>query len=122
MVNAEALTLFDGQTTDSNVGQDQAGSVSTAIGGDDPWFMKFWGMYPRRISRKAAFKSWEKAIKDGADPSAVIEAVGRYIVHLEVTGHDIAYPATWLNQARWEDEYETAKPDGKFGTYDDIFN
>lgn len=69
----------------------------------DP-FDAFWSVYPRKISKAAARKSWSVAIRD-TDPAEIISAASKYA---KVPGRSLeftAHPTTWLNQRRWEDEY-----------------
>ncbi len=70
-----------------------------------PEFEEFYAAYPRHVGRKAAEKAWLKAIKDGADASAILAGAKRYAD--ERRGQDprfTKYPASWLNGGHWEDE------------------
>lgn len=70
-------------------------------------FDKFWQAYPRKVSKKEAQKSWKKI-----NPS--LELFEKILKALEMVkqteqwkkdnGKFIPYPATWLNQERWNDE------------------
>lgn len=67
-------------------------------------FDTFWRVYPRREGKKAARKAWDRALKDGAEPQAIIIGAFRY---RDLPGREdrfTAHPTTWLNQGRWEDE------------------
>jgi hypothetical protein len=73
-------------------------------------FDRFWVAYPRKIGKGAARKAWASAIKK-AEADDIIAAVDAFA--LSVRGEDrkfVAYPATWLNAERWEDEFP-----GEFG-------
>ena len=55
-------------------------------------------------------KKFDKAVKDGVTPQALIDGAKAYAA--SVAGKEqkyIAHPTTWLNQGRWEDE-TTATP------------
>lgn len=74
-------------------------------------FAEFWKRYPRRTDKGHARKAWPKAIqraaKDGLDLDALLERVDAYAANVEAHDTDkrfIAYPATWLNGDRWNDE------------------
>lgn len=70
-------------------------------------FAEFYAAYPRKVGRGEAEKAWRKAVKHAA-PQAIINAAKRYAASRH--GQDskfTPYPATWLNQKRWEDEPET---------------
>lgn len=70
----------------------------------DPEFDRFWQQYPRKVSRGAARKAWETAVRRAEVP-AILAAVMRYAA--ERDGQDPRYtkhPATWLNSDCWLDE------------------
>lgn len=67
-------------------------------------FDEFWSIYPCKKAKKAARKSWQRALKD-ADADTIINGARRYAESR--SGQDPKYtamPTTWLNQGRWEDE------------------
>jgi hypothetical protein len=81
---------------------------------EDPLFAEFWKVYPRHKVRSAALKSWDKAVKGGADPEVIILGARRYATDPRRVASDIQYTAhasTWLNQRRWEDEVESPPAD-----------
>ena len=71
-------------------------------------FEKLWRAYPRNEAKGAAFKAFEKLDPTDEDLEFLINHIelrkrrdarwieGRYVPHL----------STWLNQARWDDEYQ----------------
>ncbi len=68
-------------------------------------FTDFWAAYPRKKGKQQALKAWIKAVKDGAEPTLIVQGAERYA--LERANEDpqyTAHPATWLNAGRWEDE------------------
>lgn len=72
-------------------------------------FDLFWENYPRKIGKGAAKASFVKAVKKTGDGYLIIEKAVAYANHCIKTLKDpkfIPYPATWLNQGRWEDELE----------------
>lgn len=71
---------------------------------DADGFEKFWEAYPRKVGKGAAQNSWRKA-KPPLD--AVLTAIRKARQSQDWQkdrGAFIPHPATWLNQARWEDE------------------
>ncbi|MFD1955990.1 replication protein [Paenibacillus thailandensis] len=78
-------------------------------------FETFWSIYPRRVSKQAALKAWNKLSKDkDFDPELVI----RNTVHfaethklLQTKPNFILHASTYLNQKRYED-YPTVDPEG----------
>lgn len=78
-----------------------------------PEFEAFWSQYPRRIAKKVAFKSFQIALREGAEIDHILRAVEAYKKWLSCTEKwrpEPAHPATWLNQGRYDDELEEAEP------------
>lgn len=65
-------------------------------------FDRFWGKYPRKLAKPAAFKVWKKLSPNDSLFKAIMDAVER--TKWPVDDTFIPHPATWLNQRRWEDE------------------
>lgn len=78
---------------------------------DDGLFGLFWEMYPRKVGKGAARKSWKK-IKEPGLTLDKIEAALTWQKKSEqwMKGHGefIPLPATYLNQDRWMDEPQKA--------------
>ncbi len=70
-------------------------------------FDRFWSVYPRKKAKGDARARWSK-IKPSEELTermiAAVEAQCRSTEWQEDNGKYIPYPATWLNQERWEDE------------------
>jgi hypothetical protein len=74
-------------------------------------FATFWQMYPRKVARKAAEKSWRKLSTD--EQQLALQALPLHIQYWTAAGTEkqyMPYPGSWLNQARWEDELEMPQP------------
>lgn len=72
----------------------------------DHAFEQFWGIYPRKIGKGAARKSFAKALLI-ADYHEIMRALEQFAEHPEsVAGKadSVPHAATWLNQERWTDE------------------
>lgn len=75
-------------------------------------FAEFWRAYPKKTAKPTALKAFEK-IAPGR------ELANKILLSLEQqkqsaqwardAGQYIPYPATWLNQRRWEDELKPEK-------------
>lgn len=72
--------------------------------GDDPGFVRFWELYPRRVGKGAARKAWAKAVKT-TEPDAILDGVRRYVAAGLPESRFIPYPSTWLNGEHWTDEF-----------------
>lgn len=79
----------------------------------DRAFEAFWSAYPSRAPhgnpRKPAAKLFAAAIKNGADPDAIIRGAENYAATVAQARTDPKYVAqatTWLNQERWTDHQQ----------------
>jgi hypothetical protein len=72
-----------------------------------PTFNEFWVLYPRKISKRVAEKSWSKMTPQ--EQSDALEAITNHLEYWKLKNTETEYiphPATWLNQGRWEDELD----------------
>lgn len=71
-------------------------------------FDAFYAAYPRKIAKGAARKAWEKAERREPDLLAkCLDALAWQTVSTQWTkdgGEFVPYPATYLNQERYDDE------------------
>ena len=73
-------------------------------------FAKFWEQYPRKVAKKEAEKAFAKLKADDRLLERILAGLNRAKASQQWRqdgGRFIPYPATWLNQARWEDGEET---------------
>ena len=71
-------------------------------------FNQFWDVYPRKKDKGHALKALQKAL----EKASIDEIVSGAIAYRDdPTREDefTAYPASWLNGERWDDEYEQRK-------------
>lgn len=80
-------------------------------------FERFWREYPRRVAKGAARKAFTKAIRR-TDLETMLQAIQTYKKH-KPDYCDFCHPATWLNNERWEDEYETESQPRGYETWSD---
>lgn len=67
-------------------------------------FEIFWGAYPRKVAKAAAFHEFKKAMaKTTLD--VLLKAIESYKKH-KPDYCDWAHARTWLHQERWTDEWE----------------
>lgn len=70
-------------------------------------FVVWYDRYPRKAGRKAAEKAYLKARRQGVTAEQLADGLLRSIRSWQVEERDktkLPYPATWLNQERWDDE------------------
>lgn len=67
-------------------------------------FIIFWNSFPRKVAKANARKAFMKHIKL-TTLEIMLDAITKYVAH-KPTYADYCHPASWLNGARYEDEYE----------------
>lgn len=81
-------------------------------------FERFWDSYPRKQSKKDAMAKFSRLFKGMSEKAAyelfdkimgALDAHRRSDQWVRDEGRYIPYPATWLNQARWNDELAAVK-------------
>lgn len=76
-------------------------------------FEEFWSIYPRKIGKLDAQKSYDKAIRLTTIDKIRLAAQGFASRCKGTEPQYIPHPATWLNQGRWDDQ-PAAIADTKF--------
>ena len=102
--------------TDNNT-NNKADCPSTISASLDDRFDRFWKLYPVKKAKQSALKAWKKINPDDTLLQTILSAVEaqkKWDSWTKENGKYIPYPATWLNQGRWEDEDATEK-----GPHDD---
>ncbi len=66
-------------------------------------FDRWWSVYPRKTAKDAARRAYAKALRSCL-PSELLGAAERYRDDPTRDPAFTAYPATWLNAGRWQDE------------------
>lgn len=88
------------------------GTTESQIGSNEPKkspFDTFWDEYPNRKGKPKAREAFKKAIKK-TTLETMLSAIQKQKHSSQWTrdnGQYIPYPATWLNQERWDDEVDT---------------
>jgi hypothetical protein len=78
-------------------------------------FDEFWEAYPKKVGKKAALASWKKVKPDTELFDKIMTAIGRAKATWQwqrENGRYIPNPKTWLNEGRWDDEYEEGAVNG----------
>jgi hypothetical protein len=71
-------------------------------------FDEFWKAYPRKVSKGAAEKAWNKIKPNDETVTLMIKAISAQKLS-EVEEKFIPYPASWLNATKWLDEVKSAQ-------------
>jgi hypothetical protein len=78
-------------------------------------FARFWALYPRKVSKDASRKAWDKLDLSAELFETIIQALGAQSLSVDWTkdnGQFIPHASTWLNGKRWEDEVPEPAPMG----------
>lgn len=81
-------------------------------------FEEFWKTYPRKVNKKEATTSWNKAKLPSLE--TIIKSIEKQKTSdqwLGDNGKYIPYPSTWLNQERWNDELTFGGDNGNRQTF-----
>jgi len=71
-------------------------------------FDKFWAEYPKKQAKITAVVAWKKHVTKSAIPDVMkgLSMAKKSEQWTKDGGKYIPMPSTWLNQHRWEDEYD----------------
>ena len=90
-------------------------------------FDEFWSAYPNRQAKQAAQKAFAKLSPDSVLLEVMLASIAKWRRSESWSkdgGRFIPYPATWLNQRRWEDDPPAARGAPSAGylneTHDDL--
>jgi hypothetical protein len=75
-------------------------------------FALFWNAYPRRIAKGAAWNAWQKLQPDPELQEQILHSIADHL-DADEQWREVRYiphPATFLNQRRFEDELQPARP------------
>lgn len=68
---------------------------------DEITFDDFYAEYGNKVGKQKALKAWNRLPR--SEQLKAYAYIGRYKYHVATTGIAQAYPATYLNQQRWND-------------------
>ena len=71
---------------------------------------EFWPAWPRKVSKAAAEKAWCKHATSPELAQRIVNAVRVQLPQLTADLKYCPYPASWLNDKRWEDETTSSAP------------
>ncbi|WP_159065806.1 replication protein [Gorillibacterium timonense] len=72
-------------------------------------FAEFWNIYPRKIGKQDALKTFQKRVKEGEDPQAIIQCAKHYreeCERLRTEPQYVKHAKTFLNGERYKDYLE----------------
>lgn len=96
-----------------------AGKPKAKVGNSLDGFARWWNLYPRKVGKQDTMKVWKS--RNLADKTE--ELVNKLTAQRETDDKwkqgFIPNPATYLRQARWEDEIQKSNKVDRDKTYDD---
>jgi len=78
-------------------------TAPTLVKDDDSAFDEWWKVYPRKVAKQDARKAYRAARKT-ASAERLLDGARRYRADTTRQDQFTAYPASWLNAGRWDDE------------------
>jgi uncharacterized protein YdaU (DUF1376 family) len=82
-------------------------SSPTDVGGWPGQFERFWESYPKKVGKKAAFRTWMRLTPHERNLDLFLATIRRQRQSDQWQrdgGQYIPNPSVWLNQGRWDDE------------------
>lgn len=77
-------------------------------------FEGFWRAFPRKVARVDAWKAWQQTRAVRPPLAVLVAAIGTYVAWRARLADRrdfvpaLLYPATWLRQERWADEFDAS--------------
>lgn len=107
--NADTVNAGHGETVPKNNKSKSNTKSKNNIPSKDPesGFNVFWAAYPKKKDKEAARKAWFKLRPDEQLQGVILQAItvqANTADWRKESGRFIPYPATWLNNKRWEDD------------------
>ena len=93
----------------ANIKQVTTNSLSLRLKNHMDDFDQFWAVYSKKKGKQAAIKIWEKLKPDSVLFEKIMSALKAQVVSddwQKENGKYIPHPSKWLNERRWEDEFE----------------
>lgn len=76
-----------------------------------PLFQEFWRLYPRKVGKADALKTWLKLKPSGELVAQMLTTLAwqkQQDAWVKDGGQYVPHPASWLNAGRWDDEPQAA--------------
>jgi uncharacterized protein YdaU (DUF1376 family) len=112
LTTVEPMHQPEGNSSSSVNNREKKGlRCKVELNGHGPSFELFWAAYPKKEGKGACRRWWKEHKPDDVLLGlmlAKIEQAKKTPKWKEQQGKFIPMPATWLNQERWEDEYQAA--------------
>ena len=84
-------------------------TVNNTVNIYTPEFEKFWGMYPRKVVKREAFKQWNARLKEGVTVDELMTCVSNYCKQIQADHTEekyIKYPGGFLGKDRYFEQFK----------------
>ena len=82
-------------------------------------FNRFWSLYPRKVAKVAAQRSWKRLTNKNVD--SIFKVFHEHLIRWSFKEIQfVPHASTWLNQRRWEDELEPLPSDKSLPIYKNL--
>ena len=82
-------------------------------------FDKFWSLYPRKVAKVAAQRSWKRLTNKNIQ--SIFEVLHEHLIRWKFKDLQyVPHASTWINQRRWEDELEPLPADKSLPIYKNL--
>lgn len=72
----------------------------------DPEFERLWKVWPNHVAKLPAFKAWKKHVPEDIREKLIDHVIERTRFDAQWQKGYVPHLATFINQARWEDDYK----------------
>lgn len=72
----------------------------------DPEFERLWKVWPNHVAKLPAFKAWKKHVSEDIREKLIDHVIERTRFDAQWQKGYVPHLATFINQARWEDDYK----------------
>ena len=82
-------------------------------------FTKFWALYPRKVAKVAAQRSWKRLTNKNIE--SIFKVFHEHLIRWKFKEIQfVPHASTWINQRRWEDELESLADDKNLSVYKNL--
>ena len=82
-------------------------------------FDKFWTLYPRKVAKLSAQRSWKRLTNKNID--SIFKVLHEHLIRWKFKDIQfVPHASTWINQRRWEDELESLPSDKNLPVYKNL--
>ena len=117
LTDESGIIIAEGNVSTAEIKQIKS-IINKSIAADEGLFSAFWAAYPKKVAKPKAISAFAKAKITADILQEILADINRRKCGKEWNDSTyIPYPATYLNNRRWEDE-QTVNPDSGNSSFD----